>query len=81
MTLAVLVLGVLLLVSLAALVVLAVRWRRATGRVAELEAELSAVQGPEPGPTLPRSLQRAERAAKSVIGTAVKCASRASAGC
>jgi adenylate cyclase len=71
-TLAVLLLGALLLVSLAALGVLAVRWRRATDRVAELEAELAALREPDPGLNLPRSLQRAERAAKTVIGTAVK---------
>jgi class 3 adenylate cyclase len=66
------VLGGLLLVSLLVLALVTARWRDALRRVADLEAEVEALTAPDPGLHLPRSLQAAERAAKTVIGTAVK---------
>ncbi len=67
------VLAVLLVLSLGGVVVVALRLRAARERVADLETELDDLidAGPWESP-LPRSLQAAERAMKTVIGTAAK---------
>ena len=65
-------LGSLLGISLVALVVMGVRLRRSRRQVSILQDELESLQPGEPDSPLPRSLQAAERAVKSVIGTAVK---------
>ncbi|MDQ6641111.1 MAG: adenylate/guanylate cyclase domain-containing protein [Actinomycetota bacterium] len=67
------ILGGLLVLTLAVLVLAWVRLRRTLARVGRLENELDALRrGGPPDSTLPRSLQAAERAMRSVIGTAVK---------
>lgn len=65
-------LGCLLGLSLVALVLVWVRLRRTRRYVALLEEALQTLQPGGAGSPLPRSLQAAERAVKSVIGTAVK---------
>ncbi|MEP6816386.1 MAG: adenylate/guanylate cyclase domain-containing protein, partial [Marmoricola sp.] len=66
-------LGGLLVISLIALVVLWVGLRSTLGRVARLEDELDGLRADAAvESTLPRSLQAAERAMRSVIGTAVR---------
>jgi adenylate cyclase len=64
-------LGILLCLSLLALVLVLVRLRTTQRRVAVLEEELDSLSGDDDS-NLPRSLQAAERAVKSVIGTAAR---------
>ncbi len=66
------VLAVALALALAALTVLVLRLRRIQAEVAQLEAALDEATAEDDGDPLPRTWQAAERAVRTVIGSAVK---------
>jgi adenylate cyclase len=65
-------LAALFVATLAALVLVWLRLRASSARVERLEEEVDSLRPDGSGSTLPRSFQRAERAMKTVIGTAAK---------